>query len=92
MVAQGASKCSRMVLMSVENGDIKREWVHFSLYSDVPSLPPKALEGAFGKGGTMLHIFLHLLGLIVEDIDLVKEEKARGLGEGGFEVAHSSRR
>lgn len=27
----GASKCSWMVLMRVENGDIKREWVHFSL-------------------------------------------------------------
>lgn len=73
-----------MVLMSVENGDIKREWVHFSLYSDVPLLPPKALEGAFGKGATMLHVFLHLLGLIVEDIDLVKEERVRGLGEGGL--------
>lgn len=28
---QGASKYSWMVLMRVENGDIKREWVHFSL-------------------------------------------------------------
>lgn len=67
-----------MVLMRLENGDIKREWVHFSLYSDVSSLPPKALEGPVGKGATMLHVFLHLLGLIVEDIDLVKEERARG--------------
>lgn len=67
-----------------------RKWRHkegmgtLFTYSDVPSLPPKALEGAFGKGVTMLHIFLHLLGLIVEDIDLVKEERARGLGEGGL--------
>lgn len=28
---QGASKCSWMALMRVANGDIKREWVHFSL-------------------------------------------------------------
>lgn len=28
---QGVSKCSWMALMRVANGDIKREWVHFSL-------------------------------------------------------------
>lgn len=72
-----------MVLMRVENGDIKREWVHFSLHTDVPSLPPEALEGAFGKGATMLHVFLHLLGLIVEDFDLVKEERRSGFRRGG---------
>lgn len=79
-----------MVLMRVGNGDIKREWVHFSLWSDIPLLPPEALEGAFGEGATMLQILLLLLlllsGLIVEDIDLGKEERVeRGgakLGEG----------
>lgn len=69
-----------MVLMRVENGGIKREWVHFSLYSDIPLLPPEALEGAFGEGATMLQILLHLPGLIVEDIDLGKEERTK---EGG---------
>lgn len=46
-------------------------------------LPPKALEGAFVEGATMLQILL-LLGLIVEDIDLGKEERTREgkLGEG----------
>lgn len=78
-----------MVLMRVGNGDIKRKWVHFSLWSDIPLLPPEALEGAFGEGATMLQIlllFLLLFGLIVEDIDLGKEERMeRGgakLGEG----------
>lgn len=47
-------------------------------------LPPKALEGAFVEGATMLQILLLLLGLIVEDIDLGKEERTREgkLGEG----------
>ena len=52
-------------------------------------LPPEALEGAFGEGATMLQILLLLLGLIVEDIDLGKEERARGgreWGEGGNRV------
>lgn len=72
-----------MVLMKVENGDIKREWVHFSLCSDIPSLPPEALEGAFGEGATMLKIPLLLLRLILEDIDLGKGQVSeRGLGEG----------
>lgn len=43
-------------------------------------LPPEALEGAFGEGATMLQILLLPLGLIVEDIDLGKEERTR---EGG---------
>ena len=71
-----------MVLMKVANGDIKREWVHFSLFSDIPSLPPEALEGAFGEGATMLKIPF-LLRLIVEDIDLGKGRVLEwGLGEG----------
>lgn len=80
--------------MRGEDGDIKREWVHFSLHTDVPSLPPEALEGAFGKGATMLHVFLHLLGLIVEDFDLVKEEGRSGFRRGGAALGsrHSSRR
>ncbi len=55
-------------------------------------LPPEALEGAFGEGATMLQILLLLFGLIVEDIDLGKEERAREGGEIGWrvEVAHSS--
>lgn len=75
-----------MVLMRVENGDIKREWVHFSLHTDVPSLPPEALEGAFGEGATMLHVFLHLLGLIVEDFDLVEEGRRSGFRRGGLRL------
>ncbi|TKS86481.1 Steroid hormone receptor ERR2 [Collichthys lucidus] len=43
------------------------------------ALANSALEGAFGEGATMLQILL-LLGLIVEDIDLGKEERT---GEGG---------
>lgn len=77
---QGASKCSWMALMRVANGDIKSEWVHFSLYSDIPLLPPEALERAFGEGATMLQIRFLLPGLIVEDIDLGKEVKKEGGG------------
>ena len=61
--------------MKVANGDIKRELGHFSLWSDIPSLPPTALEGAFGEGATMLHILLPLLRLIVEDTDLGEGRK-----------------
>lgn len=71
-----------MALMRVANGDIKSEWVHFSLLSDIPLLPPEALEGAFGEGATMLQIVL-LFGLIVEDIDLGKEERTMEGGEIG---------
>lgn len=77
---QGASKLSPMVLMRVANGDIKGEWVHSSLYSDVALLPPEALERAFGEGAPMLHSLFLLPGLIVEDIDLGREVRAR---EGG---------
>ena len=54
-------------------------------------LPPEALEGAFGEGASMLQILL-LLWLIVEDIDLGKEERTMEGGEIGWrvEVAHSS--
>lgn len=88
---QGTSKCSWMALMRVANGDIKSKWVHFSLYSDIPLLPPEALEGAFGEGATMLQILLLLTGLIVEDIDLGKEVRTREGGEIGWrvQVAHS---
>lgn len=46
-------------------------------------LPPKALEGAFGEGATMLQLLLLLLGLIVEDIDLGRSRKWQREGEMG---------
>lgn len=45
-------------------------------------LPPEALEGAFGEGATMLQILLLLFGLIVQDIDLGKEERDQGRERG----------